>query len=379
MKYQYAICGAGIAGLTTAIALNRIGIYPHIFEAAPVITPVGAGLGLAANAMKAFNVIGIDQQVISQGQFLDAMNIYDHSGKILSHTNSRQISKKYGQDNFCIHRADLHQLLISMIEPEYIHTNKRIQKIKTGQQSQTLYFEDGSSAITEYLIAADGINSIVRQHILPDVPPRYAGYTCWRAVIPNSIGYQEAAEYWGTAGRIGLVPLTNNRLYWFCCINATRDDPEMKKMTVKKLQSRFNNYPEAVRKTFENSLEADLIWGDILDLPPLKKFSYGKIVLIGDAAHATTPNMGQGACQAIEDAVVLAQELDKIHNPVTAFKLFEKRRINRTSEIVRNSERIGKIAQLENPWFISLRNMFMRCLPAQFTEKQLLKLYDIDF
>lgn len=379
MKHQYAICGAGIAGLTTAIALNQIGIYPHIYEAAPTLAPVGAGLGLAANAMKAFQMLGIGQEVISKGRFLDALNIYDHHGNLLNHTDSRKFSQKYGQDNFCIHRADLHQLLISYIDPEFIHTGKQLKQLEINGQSQRLYFADGTRQETDYLIAADGINSVIRQHLLPGITPRYSGYTCWRAVIPDVTDYQEAAEYWGPAGRFGMVPLPGNRLYWFCCINSGPDESTMKTMTSEMLQARFSNYPKPVRMALKNASDAKLIWGDIQDLPPLKQFSFGNIVLIGDAAHATTPNMGQGACQAIEDAVILAQEMEKTNNPATAFKSFEKRRIKRTHEIIRNSEMIGKVAQLENPYLIIIRNLLMKNLPKNFNEQQLLKLYKVDF
>lgn len=380
MNKQFAICGAGIAGLTTAVALHQKGIYPLVFEAAPAISPVGAGLGLAANAIKAFKAIGLDQQVISAGQFLNAMNIYDHHGKMLTRTDSRKISEKYGQDNFCIHRADLHKLLLSQIDPDYIQTHKKLEKPEQSGSSMILNFTDGTSFKTDYLIAADGINSVVRQHLLPEIAPRYAGYTCWRAVIENPLpGYTDAAEYWGPAGRFGLVPLKDHQLYWFCCINATRNNPAMKQMTSQKLLAHFSNYPSEIIQVLEHSANASLIWGDITDLPLLKNYAFGNTVLIGDAAHATTPNMGQGACQAIEDAVVLAQEISKADDPAAAFKAFEKRRMKRTQEIVRNSATLGKVAQWENRMLISIRNGLFSILPEKFNEIQLQKLYNVDF
>lgn len=379
MKHQFVICGAGIAGLTTAIALNRLGINPHIFEAAPEIKPVGAGLGLAPNAIQALKVLGIDKEVVRAGQFLNAMTIYDHHGKIISRADSLKISQTFGQDNFCIHRAELHKILLSHIDKEFIHTHKQILKIENNGFASTLFFTDGTVQKADYVIAADGINSVIRRHLLPQVEPRFAGYTCWRAVIDNSVEYPSAAEYWGPAGRFGLVPLPNHQLYWFCCVNSTRNAQEMKATTAQTLYSRFREYPEVIRQVLENSQSSQLIWGDILDLPPLSQFAFNNVVLIGDAAHATTPNMGQGACQAIEDAIVLAQEIEKTHDPAQAFKAFEKRRIKRTQEIVRDSERIGKVAQLENPLMIGIRNIIMKNLPQSFGERQLLKLYAVDF
>jgi 2-polyprenyl-6-methoxyphenol hydroxylase-like FAD-dependent oxidoreductase len=141
MKKNITIVGGGIAGLTTAIALNKAGFSTTIFEAAPEVKAVGAGLALAANAMKAFQKIGIAEDVIAEGRILPAFLLLDQQGKQLAKTNSEALSKKYGVDNFTIHRADLHRVLLSKLDPTTVHSNKRIVDIITQEEKTVLTFK----------------------------------------------------------------------------------------------------------------------------------------------------------------------------------------------------------------------------------------------
>jgi 2-polyprenyl-6-methoxyphenol hydroxylase-like FAD-dependent oxidoreductase len=380
MKKNITILGGGIAGLSTAIALKNVGIEAIVFEAAPEIKAVGAGLGLGANAIKAFRVLGIDDEVMNAGRFLPAFTVYDEKGKQLARTDSVSVSKKYGLDNFTIHRADLHALLLSKINPGCIQTNKRVERMEQNENNIILHFQDGTMHETDYLIAAEGIHSVVRKYVLPDCKPRYAGYTCWRAVIDNSnLQLNECSETWGSKGRFGIVPLANNKIYWFACVNATANNIVMKNYTVDDLQKQFAGYHHPVEAILKATKNENLIWADINDLKPINRFAFNNILLIGDAAHATTPNLGQGACQAVEDAVILASEIKNNSNITIAFKKFERRRLKRIHWIVNTSWRIGKIAQLENKFLIRCRDFLFRNIPKKVNEKQFTKIYTTDF
>lgn len=377
---KVAIAGAGIAGLTTAIALKQKGFEVLVFEAAPAIKPIGAGIGLSANAIKAFERLGIKQAIISRGRFLPAFTICDEQGKVITRTNSMQLSHEFGDDNFAIHRAALHEVLLSYLAPDELVLNKRVVNITDHEYEVNVFFADGTSYEADCLVAADGIHSPTRKQLVPGSIPRYAGYTCWRGIIRDApVHIEEASETWGLKGRFGIVPLPGNSIYWFACINSSQNNETMKHFTIEQLREHFMDYHKPVPEILNASQTEDMIWNDIIDHAPIKRYAYAKVLLVGDAAHATTPNMGQGACQAIEDAVILADELDKNRNIPEAFSSFEKRRMERTHMVVNTSAMIGKVAQTDNKLLAALRNVVMRALPQSFSKRQLKKLYTVDF
>ncbi|HLW18764.1 MAG TPA: FAD-dependent monooxygenase [Cyclobacteriaceae bacterium] len=380
MKPTIAILGGGIAGLTAAIALQKAGLTPIVFEAAETLKPLGAGLVLASNAMKALDVLEISDAVTMRGTLLKSFIISDQKGRPLMIKNSKDIKAEYGLDNFAIHRADLHDVLLSRLKDNPVHTGKRAVSVTQNKNEIQIAFQDGKIHATDFLIVADGIHSPIRKSLIPSSIPRYAGYTCWRAVVDGTdFDLQEAYETWGLRGRFGYVPLSGNRLYWFACINAPQQSSSMEQFRVKDLFRHFNNFHSPIPDIISITKDQDLIWSDISDLKPLKQYAFGRIVLIGDAAHATTPNLGQGACMAIEDAVILANEMGKKGNYEEAFKSYEKRRLKRTHNIIKKSRTLGRIAHIENALFASMRNLLLRSMPSSLNDKQLKELYNIDF
>lgn len=377
---KYTILGGGIAGLTTAIALQKIGIYAQVFEAAPEIRPLGAGLLLAANAVQAYERLGIAKKIVQRGLSLPSFSILDQQGRIITQADAAKISRKYGLHNFSIHRATLHEALLAELSPWQVTIGKRATGFERNGREITIRFQDGSTVTTDQVIVADGIHSAIRQQLLPESTPRYAGYTCWRAVIDaGDLDITGASETWGADGRFGIVPLEGNRIYWFACLNAAENEPRFRHYTVEDLKRHFSHFHAPVNEILSRTQDNDLIHNDICDIKPLENFAFGNIVLIGDAAHATTPNMGQGACQAIEDAIVLADELKKNPMPEVAFRAFEQRRVKRTQYVVNNSRVLGRIAQLSHPMLASARNTLFRMLPAAVNERQMRTLYKVDF
>jgi 2-polyprenyl-6-methoxyphenol hydroxylase-like FAD-dependent oxidoreductase len=378
MEHQhYTIIGGGIAGLTAAIALQRIGITAHVYEASDAIKPVGAGLGLGVNAMKALRAIDLDEDVARIGQPLKSFSILDEHGKKISHAAFETTNGRFG---VAVHRAELHAVLMSKLDPAAIHTGKRLAKFENGHERTIVHFEDGTQVTTRYLIVADGVHSKARQQLVPDSAPRFAGQTCWRGVVEHpDAGRWAPSETWGIDGRFGIVPLTDNRVYWFAVMNAERSDPRLAAFQADDLLRVFEGYHSVISDVLERSKGMKLIHGDVLDLKPISRFAYGRTVLIGDAAHATTPNLAQGACQAIEDAVVLADCLKQTADVERAFRKFEKRRLKRTHWIVNTSWRIGKVAQLEHPLLVGLRNTAFRMMPASANRRQLQRIEDVEF
>jgi 2-polyprenyl-6-methoxyphenol hydroxylase-like FAD-dependent oxidoreductase len=379
----YAIVGGGIGGLSLAIALQRKGYQVTIFENAPQLKPLGAGLVLAANAIKALMEIGISEEVLKAGKILKVLRIKDLKGNILTEAYSEKLAAKFGSvNNFTIHRADLHQVLVNQLLPGTLQLDKGCVDFHQDSSGVDLTFADGSTAHADYVIACDGIHSAIRKKLLPNSRPRYAGYTCWRAVIddvPANVDMNETSETLGPGRRFGIAPLNDNRLYWFACINTASKDSEMRAMKIPDLLSYFSNFHFPISDIIKKTENSRLIWNDIIDIKPLKKFAFNNIVLLGDAAHATTPNLGQGACMAIEDAAVLSNCIERYASVEDAFVQYEKKRIARTTTIVNNSWRMGKVMQLENALLIKLRNQLIKSTPAWVAEQQIKMLSDVSF
>ena len=241
-------------------------------------------------------------------------------------------------------------------------------------------FDDGSSDEGDYVLAADGIHSRIRKQLIPQSVPRYAGYTCWRGVVKgrNPYGEYTSTEIWGKGSRFGIVPLKEDLVYWFACVNAQRRDPTYLRYQVEDVAEHFSAYPKHVADMIRQTKRDELLHHDIEDIRPLTKFVYGRIILIGDAAHATTPNMGQGAGQAIEDAIVLAKSFSMLE-PGAALQRYEKLRIKRTKKIITMSRRIGAGIQLENRTFIRVRNALFQRVPSFLLQKNFAFLLDVDF
>lgn len=378
-SYSFVILGGGIAGLTTAIALKKIGIDAVVMEAASEIKPVGAGLALAANAMMALRKIGVADQVIREGRELKAFSIYDQEGKLISRTDTDPANSRYGISNFTIHRATLHSVLLAQLDPKSVLTGKRSVDFTEDSEGFVVRFEDGDHIRAKYLIVGEGIHSPIRRKLLSSQKIRYSGYTCWRGIMDNSdLNISETSETWGKKGRFGVTPLAKNQVYWYACINAAEPNSHLKNFTKADLEDNFKEFHFPIPQVLAGTKPEQIIWNDIIDLEPLARFAYGNLVLIGDAAHATTPNLGQGACMAIEDAAVLASCLEKSPEPALAFEAFEKKRLSRTRRIVQDSWRLGIITQFENSLLMGLRNTFFRMIPKKVAQKQIEALYKVD-
>ncbi|GGE90901.1 2-polyprenyl-6-methoxyphenol hydroxylase [Chishuiella changwenlii] len=380
MTKKFLIAGAGIAGLTLAKALQDLGFEYEIFEASAEARGIGAGFGLASNAMKAFEILGLADEVAPLGHMLEDFEIQDWQEKTILKADTNRLRKNYNNENFAIHRADLHRYLISKIDSTHIHTSKRIKFFEQSFQKVILHFEDGTTTEGDFLIAADGINSIIRQQLLKDSTPRYAGYVCWRAIVEDKTYFsKKSIETWGPNGRFGLTPLINNQIYWYACVN-TPLKSEVYNYTLQDIKNQFKDYSGQIRNTLQKTKQEDIITTPIMDIKPISNYAFNRVLLIGDAAHATTPNMGQGACMAVEDVCVLYDELIKNETDILrAFEGYNRRRLKRTHYIIDTSRLAGKVAQWDNKFLMGVRNFIFRKLPQSITQSPLEDLLEEDF
>src|SRR5262249_43769377 len=228
----------------------------------------------------------------------------------------------------------------------------------------------GGEQRAELLIGADGLNSVVRRQIA-HAPPRHAGYAAWRGVSPLAIEPGRLTESWGVGTRFGLVDIGRGRTYWFATKNAAESESDDRGGRKAEILRRFAGWHEPIEAIAEAADEDGILLNDVYYLDPLPRWSTGRVVLLGDAAHATTPGVGQGAAQAIEDAVVLTDRLARADDVRTALAEYESIRRPRVEAVLKMSRRADKAAQLASPIGCRLRNAVVRTMPRRLQRRQL--------
>ncbi|HEY8397573.1 MAG TPA: FAD-dependent monooxygenase [Flavihumibacter sp.] len=372
---QVAIIGAGIGGLTTALALQKAGVETIVYEAAPEIRPVGAGIVIAVNALQVYRKLGIEKTVCEKGNRVDHMIIAKADFSPLSRVPLTEFVEQFGVQNHAIHRAELHRILVDALGEERVLLNKRLKSIAKSGNGYALQFEDDSLVEADYVIGADGIRSAVRQQLFRENSYRDAGQTCWRGVLEFDLPEQhqhEALEAWAKSKRFGFVQVRPGSVYWYLVINKS-----MEKEGAPLVEYLGGFHPLATAMV-EKTPEENIIKGPLMDLQPLQEWSKPRVCLVGDAAHATTPNLGQGACQAIEDAYVLGALTEK-YSLDEAFEIYPKIRRAKAHAIVRRSWTLGVVSQVSNPVYIWLRDILFKYLtPKSALTRQLRQLFTLD-
>jgi 2-polyprenyl-6-methoxyphenol hydroxylase-like FAD-dependent oxidoreductase len=352
---KFLVIGAGIGGLTAAIALRQAGFAVEVFERAAVLKEVGAGIALSANATRVLQRLGLLDSIIDRGTVIKVAAGYTSKGGKISHLPIDHT----GVPTVCLHRAELHQALLSAVPPDCIHLGKQFVAFEMTGNGVMARFDDGDEASGEALIGADGLRSKVRGQLIGDGNPVYRGYQCWRGVSPFP-ATELLTETFGRGVRVGLVPLGRRGTAWWCTANEpefTRDEPEG---TKSKLLRWLANWHPPIPEVIGATDAATFIKTPMYDRDPVKKWSVGCCTLLGDAAHPTTPNMGQGGCMAIEDAAVLAQCLSRHTNAASAFRAYERLRYSRTAQVTRISRYYGVMGQWKNPGAVWLRTALLR-------------------
>ncbi len=369
-----SIIGAGIGGLTTALTLKQHGVPVRVFEGAPVLKPVGAGIILANNAMQVFRQLGLAEKIAKAGNKISRLKITDAQLASLSVADLAVYERKYGVSNTAVHRGELQRILASELGDEHIHLAKRLVKIEKAGPFH-LTFADGSSASSTVVLGADGIKSVVRQQLFTENTVRNAGQVCWRGICDLSLPEQyqgELNEAWGRGRRFGFVKINEKQVYWYALANAAYAPAE-----ANQLGDLFREFHEPVTAIIAATPGEQLITGEITDLKPMQKWQRENVCLLGDAAHATTPNLGQGACQAVEDAYVLGKLLTAGTALPDAFADYERLRKKKAHAIVNSSWKIGKLAHLDSRVGVWLRNTLLRSLPAAANKKQMDMIFEL--
>jgi 2-polyprenyl-6-methoxyphenol hydroxylase-like FAD-dependent oxidoreductase len=361
------IIGGGIGGLTAAIALHKRGVDAQVYERSVAMGEVGAGIALWPNAVKALRKLGLGGllQSISATNVDSALRRWD--GTFISRTSARELERRFGGGVVLLHRAELLDMLARSAGAGHIHWGHDLSAIDTNAAGVSVEFMNGATAHGDVLIGADGLRSIVRGWLGHADRIRYSGYTAWRSVVPFDHSLLIPAETWGPGRRFGAFPVQGNRVYWFATSNAPEGEDDSDCAPQSYLLSLFKGWHEPIEGLIRAADDSTILHNDIYDCDPLAEWGRGRVTLLGDAAHPMTPNLGQGACQAIEDALELAACLAGETNPEIGLEKYQKRRIARTSPIVLASRRLGRIAQIEEPLLCWLRDAVLQMTPSVVT------------
>ena len=361
------IIGAGMGGATAGIALQHCGYQVEIFEAVRQLKPVGAAISIWPNGVKCLNFLGLQRQIKTLGGNMAAM-AYQHyrSGETLTQFSLSSLVARAGEYPYPVARAELQTLLLDEFGWENVHLGKRLVAVEESGDQVIARFADGECLRADLLIGADGAHSIVREYVLGHpVTRRYAGYVNWNGLV-EADEHIAPADQWttfvGEGKRVSLMPIAGGRFYYFFDVPLPKGLIQAPEKIKEDLYGYFAGWCPPVQRLI-GRLQADSINRvEIHDLDPVMTLCRGRVALLGDAGHNATPDIGQGGCAAMEDAVVLAMVL-RTHSLgiEDALLRYQARRHERVNLLVLKARKRCQLTHGVDPaatelWYQSLKS-----------------------
>jgi 2-polyprenyl-6-methoxyphenol hydroxylase-like FAD-dependent oxidoreductase len=366
-----AIIGGGIGGLTTAIALRKIGFEVDVYERATELREVGSGMSLWPNAVRSLNQIDRDilPRIMPRGRSLRRMLMKDANGERIK-TLPLPVNDCTG---IAIRRAELQSALAEAVSPRSIHLGHTFSRLEQRPNSVLLHFENGLSVEADLVVACDGIHSAVRQSVGLKSKLTNRPYSVWRGMTrihsqneACHLGLEhdgDFSESYGHGCRFGILRLGPGRIHWYAVANNSLRPPDLPEDAA--LRKLFSGWHAPISELIENAESS--ICSKVQDRLATLPWVVGRVAILGDAAHPISPNFGQGACLAIEDAVVLASCLQTHGNLPRALRRYELSRYPRCLEILFMSREAGRFGQFQNRALVRLRKHFIKLAPLALT------------
>ena len=350
MGKQILVIGAGISGLATAVALQRRGHEVTVIEER-IDTSSGAGISIWPNALAALDDVGVGDAVREAGGRVTAGALRWHDGTWLRHPAPQRLVNALGEPLVVIRRSALTKVLADALAAGTLHTGLSAVELVTTTDGVRLALSDSTMREAAAVIGADGTRSIVARHLNGALGDRYVGYTAWRGVASHAIDPDVAGEVLGPGIEFGHVPLGSDLTYWFATERAPAGDvaPQGE---LDYLKARFASWADPIPAVLAATDPDDVLRNDLYDRDKARQWSRGPVLVVGDAAHPMRPHLGQGGCQGLEDAALLARFVDGADDLAAAFARFAAFRGPRVRSLVRESKLIGQIVNLR-PAFLS--------------------------
>lgn len=369
------IAGAGIGGLTAAVALQRRGIACTLIEAAPRPTAINASILLQNNTMQVLSELDIGRRTAARGRRVARTSIMSVTGRILTEVKAEDVEGTVGAPALGIHRADLHEALLSRLHDGCLVTGDPVIGFEVAAGGAAVYLNSGERLRGRGLVAADGIDSLIRARLHGDRPAVRSGTTCLRGVTETPAERpDEVLEWWGYRLQFGIIPLPDGRSSWFALIPTPKrpaQDPDDRLTFYRRL---YRKFPTQVRELLAATEPKNTIELELRHRP--WRGGSGPVTLLGDAAHPMLPNLGQGAGQAIEDAAVLARRLDGTVSVSAAFRAYEQERRARVQWIQRQAIRMNQIASVPSGPLSTARDAVLSGLPARLERTSVMRMFD---
>lgn len=358
------IIGAGIGGLVTALSLQKSGVRSKIYESKEQNKESGAGIILSINAMKVLARLGVTESIMKQGHVVSEVSLASPNGRILSSNDLTSNNFSQSIPSVAIHRKKLHKILAEKLHDGVIEYSKKC--VSVDDEKKVCLFDDGEQLHFDLLIGCDGINSIVRTQIGLNQTSRDANQICYRGTLTidnTRINKGKFIETWGNGKRFGLVNISEKDVYWYATLSKHRFSEIASNEAKAVLTKEFSDWWGPISEIIRSQEESSILRNDLYDRKPISTWSVENVVLLGDAIHATTPNMGQGAAMAIESAAVLSECLTKIDRLSSALSAYQNHRAARTRKVTQLSWKIGQTANMRGELSCAIRNALFRAVP----------------